>query len=475
MEQKWADVISEELCVKPIMINSALVCAAERKRLYWTNIPGIEQPKDKGIILKDIVCLPEEVPEKYWYKKPFTYNGDDCKVQATLEVNSQRHTKEVYNLNSKCNTLLCVQGGYQEKKVFQDGRCRKLMPIEYERLQTLPDNYTDGVSDSRRYTAIGNGWTVDVIAHIFTYLKKEIEKEKEMELKMQEYKLPELLSWNYEEVKQWAIEGTELYTKLIYSDDQMTELKKKKAEFNKAKKALNDERIRREREYNKPFVAFKEQVNEVIGIIDKAISFMDKQQKGYEEQKKAEKKEKIIELYKNTVFPDWVKFEQIFDARWLNSSVSMAAITKELIARLEQIENDLAALSSLPEFGLEAVDVYKTTFDINRALNEGKRLAEIQKRKAEAERIAAERKAEEEAQKQQEEQLPGQISFTDAESFENNCIVPKAEEKPFEECMNPPIEEREWVGFKAYITEKEAVELANFFKTRDIQYEAIEI
>ena len=172
MEQKWADVISLELGVKPIMINSSLVCAAERKRLYWTNIPINGLPGDKNIMLKDIVIPYDEVPEKYWYKNEFTYNGDDKKIQATLHINGQRNMKEVYNLNGKCNTLLCDgDGGNRQKKVFQNGRCRKLMPIEYERLQTLPDNYTAGVSDSRRYTAIGNGWTVEVIVHIFKGLK----------------------------------------------------------------------------------------------------------------------------------------------------------------------------------------------------------------------------------------------------------------------------------------------------------------
>lgn len=172
MEQRWADVISEELGVQPVMINSSLLCAAERKRLYWTNIPGVSQPEDKGQVLSDIIIPAENVPAKYWYDKPFTYNGDDKKVQCTLHINAQRSMKEVYNLNSKCNTLLCDgDGGNRQKKVYQDGRCRKLMPIEYERLQTLPDGYTACLSDSKRYTTIGNGWTVDVIAHIFTGLK----------------------------------------------------------------------------------------------------------------------------------------------------------------------------------------------------------------------------------------------------------------------------------------------------------------
>lgn len=177
MEKKWVDVISKELGTQPIMINSSLVSASERKRLYWTNIPNVTLPEDKGIMLKDIVIPAEEVPQKYWYTdRPFQYNGDNEKVQCTmLGSGFMRNTREVYNLKYKTNTLLCDgDGGNRQKKVYQDGKCRKLMPIEYERLQTLPDGYTDCVSDSRRYTAIGNGWTVDVIAHILNELKNEI-------------------------------------------------------------------------------------------------------------------------------------------------------------------------------------------------------------------------------------------------------------------------------------------------------------
>lgn len=175
MEKKWADVISEELGVEPIMINSALVCAAERKRLYWTNIPNIEQPEDKGIVLKDIVIPANEIADKYWYTKyPITVHDGDVKVKATIHLNSHRQAKEVYGLNYKCNTLLCDgNGGNLAKKVYQDNRVRRLTPLEYERLQTLPDHYTDCVADSRRYTAIGNGWTVDVIAHILKRINKQ--------------------------------------------------------------------------------------------------------------------------------------------------------------------------------------------------------------------------------------------------------------------------------------------------------------
>lgn len=171
MKGKWRDLISEVIGVQPIMINSALVCAAERKRLYWTNIPNVTQPTDKGVVLKDVMVNAESVPDRYWNTKyPVIVHDGDVKVKATIGMKGHRILKEVYGLNHKCNTLMCDTGG-KVKKVYQDGRVRKLLPVEYERPQTLPDGYTDCVSDSRRYSAIGNGWTVDVIAHILNGLK----------------------------------------------------------------------------------------------------------------------------------------------------------------------------------------------------------------------------------------------------------------------------------------------------------------
>ena len=168
MSKDDQDTITDLLGIEPILINSSLVCGAERKRLYWTNIPNVTQPKNKNIMLKDIVLDASEVEDKFWYHGvDFTYNGDDKKVQATLHKKLQRSMKEVYNLNGKCNTLKCDgDGGDRQIKVFQNGMPRKLTPIEYERLQNIPDNYTACISNSRRYSAIGNGWTVDVIAHI---------------------------------------------------------------------------------------------------------------------------------------------------------------------------------------------------------------------------------------------------------------------------------------------------------------------
>jgi len=170
MKANWRDAITRELGVEPVMINSALVSAQERKRLYWTNIPYVTQLEDKGIVLNDIILPADSVPEKYWYRnKKYTLHSADERVIATLdEGHLFSENKRVFNLKHKCGTL-CGDGagGNLQKKVFQNGAVRKLTPVEYERLQTLPDNYTESVADSHRYTAIGNGWTVDVIAHIF--------------------------------------------------------------------------------------------------------------------------------------------------------------------------------------------------------------------------------------------------------------------------------------------------------------------
>jgi len=170
MNEESKNLITQYIDVKPIMINSNIFSAQDRERLYWTNIPVDDLPEDKGLVLKDI--MEQDAAEKYYYNKPFEFHGWDKKVIATLDLKTHEMLKRVYNPNFKCATLTAVQGGYQEKKVYDNGRCRKLTPIEYERLQTVSDNYTYGVSDTARRSMCGDGWTIDVIAHIFKSIKK---------------------------------------------------------------------------------------------------------------------------------------------------------------------------------------------------------------------------------------------------------------------------------------------------------------
>ncbi|MHC0440989.1 DNA cytosine methyltransferase [Flavobacterium sp. 3-210] len=162
------DLISHALECDPIRINSNLVSAQDRDRYYWTNIEVAAPPADQGIILNDII---EDNPaSKYWYTQSFDYLGDNEKVQASLHINGHDILKRVYNLNGKVGTLTCLKGGNHQKKVFHNGTPRKLSPLEYERLQNVPDGYTIGVSDTQRYNMLGNGWTIDVVAHILRQL-----------------------------------------------------------------------------------------------------------------------------------------------------------------------------------------------------------------------------------------------------------------------------------------------------------------
>lgn len=461
MPQWCIDVISHELGVQPIAINSSLVCAAERNRLYWTNIPNVELPEDKGLILKDIVLSAEDVPAKYWLDKPFTYNGDDKKVQCTLHINNHRHAKEVYNLNGKCNTILCDGGGgLRQKKVYQNGRCRKLMPIEYERLQTLPDGYTEGVADSHRYTAIGNGWTVDVITHILSYIPKQEREEKEMELKVKTPTFPDVIEFNFEELKQEITKKASDYVNLVYTEEQIQDAKKDRAALNKFVKALSDERIKIKNECLKPYEDFETKIKELAGIVNQAIANIDGQVEGYEEKKREEKRDAIKKFWNETeiALPIPLTLEQIFDEKWLNASVSMKSIQTEINELLAKIEADLATLSNLPEFAFEAVEEYKTTLDLSKAIQEGQRLAEIQKRKQEAERLKA------------EQELAKHTNPPVAE-FASPVVDEALEQKAFEK----PQAKREWIGFKANLTTADAQALANLFAVRGIEYEQIAI
>ncbi|HNK75722.1 MAG TPA: DNA cytosine methyltransferase, partial [Chitinophagales bacterium] len=170
MKKQHQDVITELLGVEPILIDSALITAGRRERLYWTNIPNVEQPKDKGIVLNDI--LESEVDKKYYLSEKrinLIFNGIKYGV-----------TNKICDRNGKAFTLsasMGMGGGY-EPKVEANGTYRKLTPKECERLQTVPDDYTLGVSNTARYKMLGNGWTVDVVAHIFNGLKSQRGEEK---------------------------------------------------------------------------------------------------------------------------------------------------------------------------------------------------------------------------------------------------------------------------------------------------------
>ena len=174
MPEEDKQIITDTLGAQPILIDSALVSAQTRKRLYWTNIPNIVQPQDKGIYVKDIIekgVVTEDLAALT------TFNGrEEVETNKPLRIGTigkGGQGERVYSIYGKTTTLTANGGGRGAKAGLYliEGKVRKPIPIEVERAQTLPDNYTHGLSDNQRIKAIGNGWTVDVIAHIFSYLK----------------------------------------------------------------------------------------------------------------------------------------------------------------------------------------------------------------------------------------------------------------------------------------------------------------
>jgi DNA-cytosine methyltransferase len=169
MKKEWQDIITKELGVEPIAINSSLLSGQNRPRLYWTNIPGVEIPEDKGIVLKDIL-EDDNLVDKQHLMTP--------KAMAYMDGLRNGKQRWQYHKNPLDGKAACIVASFYKLSGLGvlDYRtlgkpCRRLTPVECERLQTVPDNYTESASRTQRYKMIGNGWTVDVIAHIFSYMK----------------------------------------------------------------------------------------------------------------------------------------------------------------------------------------------------------------------------------------------------------------------------------------------------------------
>ena len=235
MPKEARDLITETLGVEPIMINAALVSAQNRKRLFWTNIPNVTQPEDKGILLRDI--LEPKVDDSFVVKAKSNtvrtsgrssgvddkHNWDTIRIGS---INKGGQGDRIYSPDGKSVNLSAHGGGRGAKTglyavgfivpeatkkgyaiategqsvdlsfpnsktrrgrvgnkvknimtqqnigVVQDMQIRKLTPVECERLQGLPDNYTEGVSNSQRYKTLGNAFNVDVVAHILSFIPK---------------------------------------------------------------------------------------------------------------------------------------------------------------------------------------------------------------------------------------------------------------------------------------------------------------
>lgn len=219
MLERWQTIITRAIEINPIEINSSLLSAQNRARLYWTNIGAkpaglfdelycqIPKPNDRGLFVKDIVQ--EEVDSKYfisekmllWFEKHskknkekgngfgfelLNQNGkshalnaryykigidDNYIIHSTMARSGNPNEGGTGHLTRNDGKTYCLDAGASIMIENKGEPIRRFTPIECERLQTVPDNYTNHVSDTQRYKMLGNGWTIDVIAHIFSYLK----------------------------------------------------------------------------------------------------------------------------------------------------------------------------------------------------------------------------------------------------------------------------------------------------------------
>ena len=167
MKKEHQQVITEHLGVEPILINSSLLTAHNRPRLYWTNIPNIEQPNDMGITFKKIRDL--QIEDYEYISEEKTINREYKKNYLQYDINGKGHGSQdqrAYYLDNKHGCLYTCASS-KAKILETDGRVRKITRKEAERLQGVPDGYTNCVSKAQALKMLGNGWTVDVIAHIF--------------------------------------------------------------------------------------------------------------------------------------------------------------------------------------------------------------------------------------------------------------------------------------------------------------------
>ncbi len=251
-----------------------------------------------------------------------------------------------------------------------------------------------------------------------------------LELNLEPIQAPSEIRFNYEELKSQLTSMTAEYKGLVFTESQLPEAKKDRAALNRMKKALNDARIQTQREYMAPFDEFKSRIDDLIRLVDEPVRAIDAQIKGFEEAAKEEKKEEIRQLFEETGFQGFVALDAIWNEKWLNKSYSLKQIGEEMTQLKNRIGTEVYTIHSLGAFSFEAMEVYKETLDLNKAIAEGKRLAEIQRRKEEEESRREEaRAAAEEEQRIREEEARAKAAAAPEEAQETVAAPAHWQEK----------------------------------------------
>ena len=292
-----------------------------------------------------------------------------------------------------------------------------------------------------------------------------------MELRItnpQENWLTEQILWNNEELKAAIAGKVKDYKTIAYTEDSLKDMKADRADLNKLKKAFEDERKRVKKICMEPYTKFEQQVKEITTLIDEPIGLIDSQIREIDERRKAVKREEIEELFASIGFQSFVKLDMIWDEKWLNATVTLPKIEEQMKSRMYQIGTDVVTISKFPEFKFEAMEVYRKTLDMNQAIQEGQRLADIQKRKLEAERKA--REAEEAAKQQTAAEQKEELA---EEKETASGSIPEA---PAEETVSAPEEEEPvfQLDFRVWGTREQIMALREYMLKNQIRFGKVE-
>ena len=275
------------------------------------------------------------------------------------------------------------------------------------------------------------------------------------------------IQWNNEELKTAIAAKMEDYKGLAFTEETIREGKKDRADLNKLRTAIDNERKRVKKLCLDPYNKFKQQVKEVLGLIDEPIRLIDAQIKEVELAKKEEKRVEVQKLFETIGFQSFVTLDMIWDEKWLNATVSLAKIEEQMKTIMYQIGDAVLTIHKLPEFSFEAMEIYKKTLNLSQAIAEGQRLADIQKRKEEA-RIARE-KAEEERRKAEEKKA--------AQEEPEQVLLPVTKEENLEVSVKEESKEAESVlqlDFRVWGTREQLLALRNYMNENHLRFGKVE-
>ena len=194
------------------------------------------------------------------------------------------------------------------------------------------------------------------------------------------------IEWNNEELKEAISAKVQDYKGLQYTEETIKEAKKDKATLNKLRDAIETERKRIKKQCMAPYELFEKQVKEVLAIIDEPIQLIDSQIKEVEEQRRLEKKQKVLEIYEENIgnLKGILPFAKVFKNEYLNVSKSLKSITEEITALISKVNQDMDVIEELDtKYELQVKDMYVKTLDLSMALRENARLEEVERKLAE--------------------------------------------------------------------------------------------